>query len=339
VRIVISYAREDRRVVDELVGTLRMLNHDPWTDAGAHSGHRWWDEIVQRIQKCDALLAVTSPASLASKACTLERHYASALNKALLPVMVVPVTMSTLPAEFAKIQFFDFTVRDSYATGRLYQALAQLPPPGPLPSPLPPPPPPPLSYLNDIADQLVALPADLDRQHRIVTALINGLRSPDSEERMTATELIRGYLSHPHRLHDPADRAAEALSRLAGGGPDRRAPNSGPPPPPARRSRSVTVLAWIGGLTLVLLGLAIWAVASNANGGAATVPAAVVSQSVYNDLLSKGVQPFGVTCGDLKVEVGATTYCATPGLPSAGSTVRVTSVQGSVISTWEYLPA
>jgi hypothetical protein len=339
-RIVISYAREDRAVVHELAETLASFGHQPWTDAGAHSGARWWDEIVQRIQQCDVLLAVTSPASLTSRACTLERQYALALNKVLLPVRVAPVNLQGLPSEFAEIHFFDYTVRDAAAAGRLFQALRQLPAPGPLPRPLPAPPPPPLSYLNDIADQLATLPPDVDRQERIVTALINGLRAQDTEERTTAAELMRRYLEHPHRLPDPAQRAGEAFGRTMTAAPPPpvyampQMPQQGPPP--VRRSKTTTVLAWIGGLTIVLIAIAIFSAANEGTDTPGVYPAELVSRNVYGDLVSKGVQPASVNCGSLVAQIGSTTYCATTGLPAPGVTIRLVAVQGNTF-TWEYL--
>lgn len=331
-QIVISYAREDRAVVAELAGTLRAWGHDAWTDAGAHSGARWWDEIVGRIQGCDVLLAVTSPASLVSNACTLERRYAMALNKVVLPVLVTPVNMQGLPPDLANIHFFDFTVRDVPAAGRLFQAVQQLPPSAPLPRPLPPPPAPPLSYLNAVADHISALPPDLDQQHRIVTALIGGLRSPDPEERAAATEFVRKFLQHPGKYHDPAERAREALARASS--PQPGGPAEAPPPPPAKQSRITKVLAWIGGVTVALVGLGIWIGIEGS--GAPTVAADVVSQRVYQDLWNKGLQPSTVQCGSLVAEVGATTYCEIPGLQPPGYTVRVTNVQGSDFSGWTY---
>jgi hypothetical protein len=333
VEIVISYAREDRAIVEELAGTLRAWGHDVWTDAGAHSGARWWDEIVARIQACDVLLAVTSPASLASHACTLERRYAMALGKALLPVLVAPVTTQGLPTEFASIHFFDFTHRDVAAAGRLYQAVQQLPPPGPLPDPLPPPPPPPLSYLNAVVDQLDALVPDLDLQHRIVTALTGGLRSPDPEERATAIDLLRRFLEHPLNMRDPAERAREALARALGHGAGEQAGPT-PQPRPAPRSRVPAVLAGVGGVTVVLAGLGVWGLVEADR--AAVVAGAIVSQRVHDDLLSRGQHPASVTCGDLTAEVGATAWCATPGLSTPGYTIRVTSVDGATVSGWAY---
>ncbi|MEX5716963.1 TIR domain-containing protein [Geodermatophilus maliterrae] len=327
-KIVISYAREDRAVVDELVETLRLLGHDPWTDAGAHSGGRWWDEIVERIQQCDLLLAVTSPASLASKACTLERQYALASDRLFLPVLVAQVNMQGLPSEFAQIHFFDYTVRNSSSTGRLFRALGQLPPPRPLPHPPPPPPPPPLSYLNLIADRVGALVPDPYLQDRIVTDLTTGLRSADPEEKATAADLLRRFVEHPQSLQGPAERARQALSAAPRSRPARQGWQAAPSlPGPVARSRVTKVLAWIGGVTVVLVGLGAWGALRMDD--APTLSTDVVSQRVYDELAALGYFPSAVQCGSLRMEVGATTYCQTAGVTFAGVTARVTGVQGS----------
>lgn len=355
-QIVISYAREDRAVVGELVETLQALGHQAWTDAGAHAGAHWWDEILQRIRECEVLLAVTSPASLASRACTLERQYALALNRRLLPVTVVPIDMHGLPSDFAQVHFFDFTVRNVAAAGRLHQALTQIPPAPPLPQPLPSPPPPPLSYLNTVADQIAALPHDMDAQHRIVTALVTGLHSDDSLERDTARDLMRRYLNHPQRLHDPAGRAGQALATIEGA---RAAypvpPQHAVPPPPRKRSGAVTALAWIGGLAVAVVVLGIWAASWGGDGGEGNrsggtpaggngtgtavgglVAPAVVSQAVYNDLVGKGMAPTSVSCNALSAQVGASTVCATPGLLYPTTTVTVNQVSGPNVVAWSY---
>lgn len=344
-KIVISYAREDRAVVDELCETLRLLGHEPWTDAGTHSGARWWDEIVERIQQCDLLLAVTSPASLVSKACTLERQYARALDRLLLPVLVARVNMQGLSSDLAQVHFFDYTDRNASSTARLVQALGQLPRPRPLPYPLPPPPPPPLSYLNLIADRITALVPDPYLQDRIVTDLVTGLRAADIEEKTTATELLRRFIEHPQSLQGPAERARQALAAAPRTRPAWQGWQGGPPlPGPATRSKATTVLAWIGGVTVALVGLGIWAAVSlgdgtqdgRTGGETGVVPAATVSRSVHDDLVQQGYQPGTVTCGDLEATVGATTYCAATGLPNGGTNVRVTVVQGGSVVGWDY---
>jgi hypothetical protein len=102
-RIMVSYAREDYVIAQELTETLRLFGYDPWTDSSAHSGAAWWTEIVYRVQQCDVLLTALSPSLLTSRACTLERQYALALNKVQLPVMLAPVAMHSLPPDFTYV--------------------------------------------------------------------------------------------------------------------------------------------------------------------------------------------------------------------------------------------
>lgn len=277
-RIVISYAREDRDVTRELVENLAVTGHQVWSDVNIDKGSRWWDRILERIRDCDVLLVVVSPAMLASKACWAERAYAMALGKPLLPVMVTPVHIGGLPSELAQLNLLDYTHRDAAAASSLIGALQRLPRARPLPNPLPRPPAPPLSYLNAIADSLQTLPADPRYQHQLVTDLEGGLRSNDPEERDIARDLLQKFVVHQNRLGDPAERARAALAAIgtgipAGGqfggapppGPFPRAPGPAglgapqpfgalPGPAPAKRSKAVTVLAWVGGgfVTLVV---------------------------------------------------------------------------------------
>lgn len=355
-KIVISYAREDRPVVGEVVDTLTSLGHHPWTDAGAHSGGRWWDEILARIRGCDVLLVVVSPALLASKACALERQYAFALHRHVLPVVVAPTAMSGMPSDLVQIHMLDYTRRDAAAAARLFQAIVALPPPRPLPRQLPAPPAAPLSYLNNIADQLNRLPGDLDAQHEIVTRLLTGLTSDDPEERGTAAELVRLYLRHPQRLHDPAERAQSALNRSGPAGPNPPPPNP-PPAPPTARSRGVTVLAWIGGAAVLLVLLVV--VLVNIGGGSGpgplpttapvtpgpvtpgpgttgpvVIPANVVEVTVLQRLASTGIVAQYAVCGGLEVTLGATTSCqvSADGATYYPVTVTVTLVDGNQVT-------
>ncbi|HYH29884.1 MAG TPA: toll/interleukin-1 receptor domain-containing protein [Pseudonocardia sp.] len=354
-KIVISYAREDRALVEELVGTLRDLGHEPWTDAGAHSGGRWWNEIIHRIQTCAVLLLVMSPAYLASKACALERQYAMQLGRPVLPIRVAPFSVQGLPSELVQVQILDYTTRDAPTGARLFQALTQLPPPPPLPHPPPPPPPPPLSYLNGIADRLDRLPPDLNAQHEIVTALTQGLRSADPEERETAIALLRRYLSHANRMHDPAERAAAALgsgNRDTWPNGPHQLPPAYPGPPPKKRSPVVTILAVVGAATLlfIVLGVVLASGGGEGGGGGSTDPTApappvsaqylpgadLAQQLAPHVYADTGIWPASIACDDLVAEIGATAGCTVSNAAGGRSGVIVEFIGGSALWKWDW---
>ena len=89
-KVFISYAEQNKRVVDQLVEHLRKLGYDPWTDSSLHGGQDWWEEILQRIADCDIFIPIISREALSSKACQLEFDWTEALGKPVLPVAVEP---------------------------------------------------------------------------------------------------------------------------------------------------------------------------------------------------------------------------------------------------------
>jgi hypothetical protein len=340
-RIVVSYAREDRGLVEELVGTLSSFGHEPWTDAGAPSGGRWWNEIIQRIQACDVLLLVMSPAYLTSKACMLERRYAMQLGRPIMPIRVFPFPVQGLPSDLVQVQMLDYTTRDASAAARLFQALNQLPPAAPLPHPLPLPPPPPLSYLNGIADQISQLPADLNVQHEIVTALTQGLRSPDAEERDTALDLLHGFLNHPNRMQDPAERASAALDQVGGRRPVAAPPSPGSVhngAPPKKRSPLVTVLACIGAGTLLLIIIAVASAYSDNSTPPPTnyIPGNQLAQRLAPHIVNSGVQPANIVCDNLAIEIGAKAGCTVTDSVGRQGGVVIEYVGGSAGWKWTW---
>ena len=84
----------------------------------------------------------------------------------------------------------------------------------------------------------------------------------------------------------------------------------------------------------MLVGLGVWGVVGLNR--EAVVAGSIVSQQVHVDLQRQGQHPASVTCDDLTAEVGATTWCDTPGLPAGGYTIRVTEVDGSTVTGWAY---
>ena len=63
-KVFISYARQNRPDIDQLVEHLRVLGCDTWVDASLHGGQDWWEEILRRIADCDTFIATISREAL-----------------------------------------------------------------------------------------------------------------------------------------------------------------------------------------------------------------------------------------------------------------------------------
>jgi hypothetical protein len=63
-KVVISYARQNRPDIDQLVEHLRVLGCDTWVDTSLHGGQDWWAEILQRIADCDTFIPIISHEAL-----------------------------------------------------------------------------------------------------------------------------------------------------------------------------------------------------------------------------------------------------------------------------------
>ena len=87
-QLFISYARENRPDVDELVRDLEALGYPAWVDSSLRGGQTWWEEILRRIAECDAFVVIVSQHTLHSVACRRELEWALALKKAVLPLAV-----------------------------------------------------------------------------------------------------------------------------------------------------------------------------------------------------------------------------------------------------------
>jgi hypothetical protein len=133
-KVFISYARQDKPDVDQLVEHLRLLGCDPWTDSSLHGGQQWWDEILQRIAACDIFIPIISDEALHSTACQLEFDWTEALGKPVLPV-AVKRPPKALPGRFSLRQIIDYSDPESRDKAAIMLAggLITLPPAPPLP--------------------------------------------------------------------------------------------------------------------------------------------------------------------------------------------------------------
>jgi hypothetical protein len=216
-KLFVSYARENKADVDQLVEHLRTMGYDTWVDAALRGGQDWWDEILDRIASTDVVIAIYSSAALNSTACRREFEWATAVGKPVIPVAVEPPP-TALPSRFARRQIIDYsqpTQRDRAAL-QLQGALATLLPPPPPPDPLPEPPAAPLSYLTDLIDLITESGAlDHDQQHHILHQLEPALTSVDPLERQGGHDILDRF-NRRHDLYADVDRAITRLRHLSG---------------------------------------------------------------------------------------------------------------------------
>ena len=215
-KLFVSYARENKPDVDQLVEHLATMGYETWVDAALRGGQDWWEEILDRIADTDVVIAIYSSAALNSTACAREYEWATALGKPVVPVAVEPPP-SALPSRFARRQIVDYSqpLQRPSAALKLQGALAAIPPAPPLPNPLPDSPRAPLSYLTDLIDVIAqASPIDHDQQHEILLQIDPALISFDPLERRGGREILE-RLSRRRDLYADVDRAIHRLRDLA----------------------------------------------------------------------------------------------------------------------------
>lgn len=105
--IFISYSRDDRHWVHDLWRQLReQLDHDPWIDYKLVAAEDWWETILANIERAQVFLIVLTPRSIESAFCQAELHYAQALNKPILPIML---KSCEIPQDLKGVQYLNLT--------------------------------------------------------------------------------------------------------------------------------------------------------------------------------------------------------------------------------------
>lgn len=143
-RIFISYSRQDKAFLQDLIPQLREVfgYENVWFDADLYGGQEWWSAILGQIGQSDILLYCLSEHSNRSNYCRSELIEAFRLHKQILPVLCSRVR---IPHELSHIQVIDMSDGVQLHTfAKLLGAIermplvAELPPPLiSLPTPLP----------------------------------------------------------------------------------------------------------------------------------------------------------------------------------------------------------
>lgn len=210
--LFVSYARKDRELLVPILEGIQRLNVTVWMDQRLEGGQSWWDEILDQIRRCDAVLVPISGALLSSEACKSERQYAKALGKSILPIVIQPVPSHSLPSDLALLQIIDYTAPGAQAAFELAGAVNGLRTSPPLPDPLPEPPGIPKSYQYDLSDLVHSPSLSLDEQLALVAQIRGFVTQPDDAD--WAVELLKA-LQQRRDLYKAVDQQiSETLERL-----------------------------------------------------------------------------------------------------------------------------
>ena len=62
-KLFISYSRDDKQWVYEFARRLSKLRarHDVWFDQDLHVSQKWWDEILNQIERCEVTIVILTP--------------------------------------------------------------------------------------------------------------------------------------------------------------------------------------------------------------------------------------------------------------------------------------
>ncbi len=177
-RVFVSYSRNNKDVVTQLIQDVQAVGIDTWHDQTLTGGQRWWDTILSNIRESEIFICALSPQYWESEACKSELAYAVQLGKAILPVQVADgVNLNLLTAPLNEIQVTDYRGCDKGAAFALIKCIHTAPANPPLPNPLPAPPRVPVSYLSTLTER-IDTHESLDAQDQITLLfeLEEGLR-------------------------------------------------------------------------------------------------------------------------------------------------------------------
>src|SRR5919109_4675204 len=104
--LFISYAREDRRVVDWIAAGLETSGYTVWIDrTGILGGAAWQRAIPREIRRAEAVLLVLSPHAVKSHWVRREFFYALRNRVRVIPIVVRPAEPAPeMKERLAKIQ-------------------------------------------------------------------------------------------------------------------------------------------------------------------------------------------------------------------------------------------
>ncbi|MDM0069694.1 TIR domain-containing protein [Variovorax sp. J31P207] len=105
--VFFSYSRSDEALVLKIASALRRDGRRVWVDQiDIAKGARWDDEVEKALKASSCLLAILSPAAVASQNVMDEVSYALGEKKKVIPVLS---KQCDIPFRLKRLQFVDFT--------------------------------------------------------------------------------------------------------------------------------------------------------------------------------------------------------------------------------------
>ncbi len=230
--VFLSYASDDRAVVEQLHQDLIDGGIEPYYDQQLQIGQKWWDELMEHVEGCDLFMPVLSAAYVDSVPCSREAEHAEALNKHFVPVLVVEsISRTLLMPSIAQTQWVTYRPGEVRGALRLVAAVTGAEVSSNRPGPRPVRPAAPVTYLIEWRDRLESS-EDIPRseQAELVVQLGSRFRGREADD---VRRLLERFRARP----DLFEKTARDLDALLASGPGDAtatvtADHSYVPPPP-----------------------------------------------------------------------------------------------------------
>jgi hypothetical protein len=208
-KIFLSYAHQDRDLVETLHDKLTVAHNDVWFDEELRGGQQWWDAILTRIADSDIVLFVASPDSLHSRACRLEVAYAASTDRQIIPIEVHPIVVLKGPPAIRDIQVQPFVNPNDDDWIRLMADIAAAPRSGALPDPMPERPSAPVVDLT-AARKIVAQSSISGGEQRSLVADLK-VRLPNADETDAVVAVLEQLREYPDIVQSVAEEIDDLL--------------------------------------------------------------------------------------------------------------------------------
>lgn len=130
-QVFVSYAEQDQDFMNKISRILMRKGFTVWTNKNdIKTGKDFQQEINRGIEGADNIVWLISPNSLQSWYCKQEIDYAVANHKRIIPLLIEPTELNSIPPHLRSLHFIDFTghqdeVNHEQGADQLLQVLNQ----------------------------------------------------------------------------------------------------------------------------------------------------------------------------------------------------------------------